>query len=1187
MNQKKKEVMSRIRTVSEIGRAILLLSAALLLVVAGTGTALAQSQYGTVGGRVLDSTGATVPDANLVLVNLATTAKQEGKSGADGLYLFANVIAGNYTITAEKVGFKKTSVAITVEVAQRLTTDISLEVGQVTETVIVNAVSVEVNTVSGDLSRVITPREMESLPLLTLNPYNLIALTAGAAQTSAVLGDARGATGGISGEGGGFAINGARTSSIGYLLDGGENTATFTASPAQTVPLDAVEEFRVQTNNMTSEFGRNAALTNLITKSGTNGYHGSAYEYYRGAALSSNPFDNNAKGLPKAGFVRNQFGASSGGPIIKDKTFFFGSFEGVRVRSSATNTFFVPTSAFLTDASPSAAGFINAFGGAPTSDPNTCLTAQTIVERVEAGGVGSYATNPLINPNTNVAIPAGTNLLCRASVTGPVDAGGGLAQNTWLATGRIDHRFTQNTALFGRYAYARGDNPAGANSLSPYQGFNTGIQTRSQNVGLTLSHTFSPKVFSETRTNYNRYSQDLPLAGAPITAPCLTYLNSVNTPSGEPIVFPGYLPTVCAFASIPSGGPQNLYQAYQGFTWAHGRQTFKFGGQYTHIRDNHTFGALSSAFERTNTFQGILNGTVDRIQVAINPRGHVPGDVYSTTTDGPFVSPSFTRHYHYNEVAFYGEDSVKLTRRLTVTAGLRWEYFGVLHSPSGERGLDSNLFLNASGSVTPLVTSKTIFEQVRDARFARTNQFYRPDYNNFGPRIGFAYDVSGNGSTVVRGGYGIFYDRNFGNALFNVIQNPPNYAVITLSGNALTSIDPNQFTQLGNIGGAALTIRSSARMLDSNLRTAYSEQWNLTVEHDLFRKGIITSLSYVGTNGFKLYSLNNLNPIGGCVRDPAINAVCDPTSAAGSFRLSRLNQSGVTGLNRRGNEGFSRYNGLSLDVRTRQIGSTGLLLSGNYTWAHSLDNESSFFGDSLFEGSFGFGFRDPYNPGLDKSSSSNDIRHRLAISGTWQVPFAKGFHGVAGQILDGWNLSAIYIAQTGGAFSVYDGSAGALCAGVDGTNFCYPVVTGAVPKQTATPVAGAQNSFLLYDVSGTFQNQDQFCASAASPLLCSANLNQLTPKLLSPRNLFRTPGIWNIDTAVLKDFRLPWEGKKLQFRAELFNPFNHSNLYAVAGSNQFVGSGPAGTAIVTASRGLTNDGRKERRNIQLALRLTF
>jgi hypothetical protein len=1187
MNQKQKEVMSRIRTVSEIGRAMLLLSAALLLVVAGTGTALAQSQYGTVSGRVLDSTGATVPDAKLVLANLATNAKQEGKSGADGLYLFANVIAGEYTVTAEKAGFKKTSVRIIVDVAQRLTADISLEVGQVTETVTVSAVSVEVNTVSGDLSRVITPREMESLPLLTLNPYNLIALTAGAAQTSAVLGDARGATGGISGEGGGFAINGARTSAVAYLMDGGENTDTFTASPAQTVPVDAVEEFRVQTNNMTSEFGRNAAVTNLITKSGTNAFHGSAYEYYRGAALSTNPFDNNARGLPKPNFVRNQFGASSGGPIFKDKTFFFGSFEAIRVRSSATSTFIVPNANFLADAAPSAVSFLNAFGGAPTSDPNNCLTAQTIVETVEGNGAGTYAANPLINPNTNAVIPAGTSLLCRASVLGPVDAGGGLAQNTWLATGRIDHRFTQNTALFGRYAFARSDNPPGANSLSPYQGFNTGIATRSQNGNLTLSHTFSPKVFSETRASYNRFSQDQPLASAPITAPCLTYLNTLNTPSGEPIVFPGYLPTVCAFASLPSGGPQNVYQAYQGFTWAHGRHTFKFGGGYTHIRDNHTFGALSSAFERTNSFQGLLNGTVDRIQVAINPRGHVPGDVYSTATDGPFISPSFTRHYHYNETAFYGEDSVKLTRRLTVTAGLRWEYFGVLHSPDGERGLDANLFLNSLGSVAPLVAGKDIFQQVRDARFSRTTQLYRPDYNNFGPRLGFAYDVFGNGRTVVRGGYGLFYDRNFGNALFNVIQNPPNYSVITLSGAALTTINPNQFTQLGNVGGAALTITSSARMLDNNLRTAYSEQWNLTVEHDLFGKGLVASVSYVGTNGFRLYSLNNLNPIGGCVRDPSINAVCNPASAAGSFRASRLNQSGLTGMNRRGNEGFSRYNGLSFELRSRQIGNTGLLLSGNYTWAHSLDNESSFFGDSAFEGAFGFGFRDPYNPALDKSSSANDIRHRVAISGTWAVPFAKGFHGVAGQILDGWNLSAIYIAQTGGAFSVYDGSGNALCSGFDGTNFCYPVITGAVPKMTDVPNGNAQNSFALYDVSGTFQNQEQFCAGAASPLTCSANLNQLTPKLLSPRNLFRTPGIWNLDTAILKDFRLPWEGKKLRFRAELFNPFNHSNLYATSGSNQFAGSGPAGTSIITASRGLTNDGRQERRNIQLALRFTF
>lgn len=1173
--------------------AVLVFAAALVLTAATSG-AWAQTQFGTITGRVQDSSGAVIAGAKVVLTNVATNTRQEVTTTDDGIYLFANVAAGDYQIGVEKESFKRGTRRVTLTVAQRLALDITLEVGQVTETITVSEQAVAVNAASGELSKVITPTELVSLPLLTRNPYDLVALSAGAVVTGGLSGDTRGGSLGDTNSGG-VAVNGGRTSSINYMLDGGENNDTFATGVGQPVPLDAVQEFRVQTNNMTAEFGRNAVVTNVITKSGSNAFHGSAYEYYRGAALSTTPFDDKAKGVPKSNFVRNQFGASAGGPIIRDKTFFFGSFEGLRVRSSSAVNFLVPTDEFLANSSADTAAFLNAFGALPAGDPNNCLTAQQIVEDVEGGGAGSYASNPLINPTTGAPIPAATNLFCRSTVTAPQDAGAGLAQNTWLWTARIDHQFSERTSLLGRYAFSQNRFPVGSNSVSPFEAFNTGIEARSQNLSLTLTHSFSPRFFSESRFVYNRFLQNQPLGDAPETAPCWNYLNSFNTPTGEQIVFPGYIPAFCAFASIPFGGPQNIYQAYEGATYLKGKHTIKFGGQYLHLRDNRTFGALANAFIRTNTIQGFLDGTIDRIQVAIDPRGKVPGDIYDVNVDGEFQAPSFTRHYRYNETALYVDDSWKLTDRLTVSAGMRWEYFGVLHSPGPERLLDANLFLDAVGSTTPLVSSKTIFEQVRDARFARTNNLYQQDWNNFAPRVGFAWNFLGDNRTVLRGGYGVFYDRNFGNALFNVIQNFPNYAVVVLQGNAIGPIEANQFGTLEAIGGAALAITGSSRMLDRELVTAYSQQWNLTLEHDILGKGVVASLSYVGSRGDKLYSLNNLNPIGGCLRAPSINAVCDPTTPG---RTSRLNQTGLSGMNRRGNEGFSRYHGLSFDVRSARIANTGLLVAGNYTWSHAIDNSSSFFGDSLFEGFFGFGFRDAYNPGLDRASSSNDIRHRMTLSWNWQIPFAKSLNGWRAQVLDGWQISGIFQAQTGVPFTVYDGSGNATCSGFDGTNFCLPLQTGALPSRQLTP--DGPNSFIIYDVSSTFQNQEDFCTSnsvvapgvgtfgnddpgTGQNIACTAALFNLFPQMLSGRNLLRTPGIWNMDTAILKDFRLPWEGKQLQFRAEFFNLFNHSNVYVVAGTNQFIGAG----SVVTAARGLTNAGGKERRNIQLALRFTW
>ncbi len=1158
--------------------------ASVLLLGLASGDSLAQTQFGTVTGRVLDSTGAIIPGAKVTLTHATTSAKQKTATNDEGLFVLANVAAGNYDLSVEKQEFKKTVQRIKVDVAQRLELDLILQVGQVTETVTVTESRLAVNTISAELSKQISSQDIETLPLLTRNPYALAALAPGTADTATATGDTRGI---------GIGVAGGRSSSLNFLLDGAENNETFATGPSTIVPIDAIQEFRVQTNNMTAEFGRNTLVTNVVTKSGSNEFHGSVYHFYRGAALSTETFEDKASGTPKANFVRNNFGASTGGKIIRDKLFYFGSFEGLRVASSGNQNFFVPTQQFFDNASANMQSYLTAGGGIP-SHGTLCMTAADV-----AGG------GTLFRGGTSIPIASNTPLFCRATVVVPVDAGGGTGQNTWSGIGKLDYRFSDRTSLSGRFAYFNLKFPVGAGSVSPFSAFNTGFTFESHNSTVSLTHSFTPTIFSESRIAFSRTTPNSPLGEAPFTVPCVQYGGRFNTPTGDQIVFPGYLPNLCGGFSIPSGGPQNTYTAFSGWTWLKGKHTFKWGGYLSHLRDNHTFGALANASINVAQAQNLLDGeTETSINVAIDPNGKFPGQLYNQTVDGAFRPPSFNRHFRYNEVAFYGEDQWKLHPRFTLTLGLRWEYFGVLHSPSHERFLDANLYLDAVGAFS---ADKSIFEQIRDARFSRTNNLFQQDWNNFGPRVGIAWDISGNQRTVLRGGYGLYYDKNFGNALFNVIQNFPNYAVLTVqsaaglfpNGLATARILPNQFDTLSDAAGPGnFTLGGSARMLNREMVTAYTAQWNATLEHDVLGKGIIASLSYIGANGYQLYSLNNLNQRGACLLLVQVVPGSPCTPAGGNS--SRINQSGLTGMNRRGNEGFSRYNAMNLEVKTRRIGSTGLTASGAYTWAHSIDNASSFFNDSIFDGNGNFGFKDPFQPALDKANSSNDIRHRLAVSWNWEIPFAKGFNGVARQALHGWGISGIWQAQTGGAFTVYDMFNFTSQCSISFTNACYPLQTGSTPTMDGrTPVPGAPNSFVLYDISNAYTTQADFCATntVSSPLgplgglACTAALYTLHADMLAPRNSLRLPGFWNVDFGVLKDFPLKVlrEGTKLQFRAEVFNLFNHSNLYGDPNTNLVFDGG--GTQQVLAKRG-NRPGQvfgvaRDRRNIQLALRFVW
>ncbi|HKC85746.1 MAG TPA: carboxypeptidase-like regulatory domain-containing protein, partial [Blastocatellia bacterium] len=413
----------------------------------------AQSFTGSISGAVSDPSGAVVNNATVTLTAIATGQTRTVTTNHAGEYNFPSLPPGEYKIRIAASGFTAGEISARLAVAQQLRADAQLKVGTENETVNISAGEGEVTTdrQNAELSTLLTGRQITELPLITRNPYDLITLSGGATDgPDRGSGNQRGA---------GFAVNGQRSQSANFMLDGGENNDTFTSMPGQTVPLDAIQEFRVQTSDFTAEFGRGAGyVANVVTKSGSNSFHGSAYEFNRNSALAANDSFSNANGFPKEFFNRNQFGFSAGGPVIKDKTFFFGSAEWLKVRSSVNSGFFVPTPQLLALTSAATQSIFSQFAAPAITGRTVTAASLGFNNLIDAGG------NP-IDPNTP--------LFGRVTTTVPRDAGAGSPQNTALWTLRFDHNFSPRTSLFGRYAYDREEALTGSNSFSPYQGFNT------------------------------------------------------------------------------------------------------------------------------------------------------------------------------------------------------------------------------------------------------------------------------------------------------------------------------------------------------------------------------------------------------------------------------------------------------------------------------------------------------------------------------------------------------------------------------------------------------------------------------------------------------------------------------------------------------------------------------------------
>jgi len=1121
----------------------------------------AQADLGTINGIVTDASGAVIGQASIKVTNTETGAVRVATTNGRGEYSVTQLNAGDYKITVTATGFSDSVESIRVSVGSSNAANIKLGVAGSQTIVEVSADdTTSVHLENSEVSTVITNEQIQNLPLPDRDPYSLVSLSGNVSQM--ITGGNRGVN---------FNIGGARSASVDILLDGAENTDLYAVGIGQTVPQDATEEFSVVVANQGAEYGRaSGGAVNVSTKSGTNQFHGTAYDYNRISTFASDGFGNNAlyaAGVldnPKSRYVHNQFGYYVGGPIKHDKLFFSSATEWTRIRSAATVVAEVPLPGLINLAAANTQAFFSTYGAnlAHPVNGKTYTGADLITEGVFKTDVQTIAlTNPAILT---------TPLFGTVAYQNPGNSGGGNPENQWVSFNRIDWTISQKTSLYGRYIQQSSDVFPGTNNTSPYAGYNTGTTQKNYNLMFSLTHAFTSALASNTKLLGTRFNNEQPLGTVPVSPTLYTNAGSSVTLGSGTLYFPGYLATSPGNA-IPFGGPQNFIQVGEDLTWTKGRHNIKIGGEFLNVKDNRVFGAYENAVDalvqtgENGALINFLSGTLGEVEVAINPNGAYPcvrnvdTGKYNVTPSceisTPATAPNFSRSNRYQDGAIYASDAWKVSPRLTLNGGLRWEVYGPQHSQKAS--YDANFFKGNSGNEFDDIRTG----QVLTRSNAPNGRLWNLNLKQFGPRLGFAFDPFGNGKTSIRGGYGLSYERNFNNVTFNVIQNPPNYAVVALT--SPTQLSNNNLGAFGESSGPVALPNTTLRAVDPKIKPAYAENWSLTVEHQL-ESNTLVSVGYIGSRGIHNYTISNINRAysGG-------NYLGDPHFS------NRLNLQ-YSNINWRGADGDSYYEAVNLGIRTSNIHHTGISAIANYTLSHSLDNNSSTFGDGQNDAGGGLvlGYLDPFNHGLDLGSSDFDARHRITAGLSWEMPFFK-HSGALKSALGGWVLGSTFNAVTGNPYTIYD------------CGFAYTVC----PRVAFTGQRPAINKN-LQDISGTYgpntysyQNlpaytlpNGDFNSAAYNEFTNPGSGTSDTPlpggstlatggfaTNMDRRNSYYGPGTWDDDVKLAKSFKFH-DRYGLNLSGTFINVFNHANTELNLGGANDVSSYPYTLAYKTGNR---------------------
>ena len=1165
------------------------LSAALLTPALGTVFLLSESapafaqSSAQIAGVVADSSGAVIPGASVSLRNTGTNNQRTVQSTNNGEYVFTNLEPGSYQISATSAGFERYEATVVVNVGGRYTVNAKLPTGNSTTTVEVNAGDTAVvNTADAEVSQVVDQTQITQLPSLTRNPYDFVNLSGNVSNgdnSASNNANQNNTTRGVN-----FSLNGARTSGTEILLDGVENISVFADTVAAIVPVDAVQEYRIITNNFSAQYGRaSGGIVSVATLAGTNTLHGGLWEFNRISATTANTVTNAQSGVARGIYTRNQFGGIASGPIVKDKLFFMGSAEFTRVRSAAGLIAAVPTPQFLAVAPANIQSYFQTYGA---TNAGTVLSTTS---NLQAGG----GAKPLY-----ANLPAGLPVFNRISYSAANDAGGGLPQNTYNVIGRVDYNLNAATQVFFRYVNYHEDDTLGAVSATPYSQYDVGGANHVQAFLLSGAHEFSSAFSTIGKLSFIRADTSNSYNTALQNTPTLFVSTNARDPFSEaPFILPGFYSTNPADGGLPFGGPQNTIQYNQDLNYLVGKHQMQFGGQVLYIQDNHGYGAYAQANEQLGNNQplGLANldtGNLYQFQAAVNPNGAVPcaRNPYTSalmqtaacTITLPVSQPAFARSNRFHDWAAYAQDQFKVTNALTFNYGVRYEYFGVQHN--NNPNLDSNFYYGPGASIPAQVRSGSVFTTPNSP----IGRLWNPQYGTVSPRLGFALDVFGNGKTSLRGGYGISYERNFGNVTFNVIQNPPNYAVIVLrtSSAATYTVTNSNTGPLQGTGQVALP-PTSLRHVDQNIRTAQTQFHSLSIDQQLGR-GTLLSVSYNGSRGIHLYDIKNYN-IAGMGNLYLGDPVVDPVTGLSALTYNNPQYSND---NNRGSNGDSYYNAVNVQFTTHDIHHTGLSMVANYTYAHALDDLSSTFSESgAPENVGGLGYMNAFDPGLDHGNSDFDITHRFVLAPIYRTPsfFRDKGHALA-QLLGGYEVTGIYTVRTGTPFTFSDSTNNASGYGLVRYNPATPNFNHLYKKIPAGVSGGGSNAYVI-----TGPNSLPLDVPFGNPALLGISDLGPYPSTMTARNAFRGPGAYNLNVSVSKTIPL-YERYNLELRAEGFDVTNHHNLYIqesqldAANYDGVVPGTPVINPEVIASKGgvgANGGANDERRFLQFAAKINL